>query len=568
MKEIDDYFDCKRYGNGSEPSTYIDTENPMILNSFMSTLANQIINTFIHNKILNPEFAKTAVSRRKSSVFSNIVWMVGLKMRYSDFLWPDYTDSLYENGKWNNRNDSIYVPYGILPRGEYRYHFSMYENLNNRSITRWNARLKEEWEYKHIIITGVYIDHSTEPDFYDNPKLQINSALLQLTVEPVVSQPLPGYMTITFTHKRDKMVNPVCVYWQYINQDVAGKLPAAGYWSNYGMTMRRTNASMTVCRATHFGIFALLMEPKEPAAEKSTDWLGVIGILITLVSIITLLVFLVAMGMLKSYQTTNSRMYMCIAASLCLAQCFFLYSYTKRDDWETCNTMADFNALFYTAVMSWAMLEGVFHYSQVHHIFSQRTNISLFYHIIGWGFPLSVAVALLDYPYSKYDELRYCWPYLKGFEMAHFGGPLLILLFISITIKILTIISVKKHPEKIKELQFIQAIKSIKSSSVFTVTLSITWLIGTYGLHTAEIIQKIAFLLLASLHVVLAAEIFYFYFMKNEEVQDALVEQKKIKKNNRLRTYAHLDGVALEVNYVSNKDEGENQISNAGKSDC
>ena len=559
VDEANNYMRCLAYLNQTQPSVKIAEVSPMLVASYQLSLARRIIDTFLQIKILNPRLAKLDSAKRAERFESDIIWMTGLQLRYSDKEWPDYTQPQFQpKRKWNNRNDSIFAPYGCLPRGEYQYHFFIFNNLAERKIeNKQQVRLKDTWEKRHPIFTGDFIEYMSDKNMWYKDGLEINSAIMMLTVNPEQPNPLPGNLVLRFTHLQKGMINPICMYWQYLTPDVPGQLRGAGYWSNYGVKVRSSNDTMTICTATHYGAFAVFMEHKIIKIEEYDYW-GLITIIGTLVAIIMATGYLVVMCMFRLYRTIYNRIFMFTDLSVLMFNIFFLYAFMSRDSWDSCTSITAFLEFWHVQILTWMMIVNIHMLSRLREIFNQKTNIEAFYYILGWGIPIAVAVALQEFPHGRYEKLRFCWAKLEGFEIFYFGGPMLVLLLTQFIMIFLVMGEIKKFPEKIdKDINYIRAMSGIRSSITILLTVALMWVVGTIGIKQTGFIQTICMLAIPFLNIVLAGEILYYYFYNNDEAIDAMHENKKIKEYIRFMKFKHLDGIKMKVSYVAKEGDAE-----------
>ena len=579
LDEINEYLKCKTYFNGTQPSNLVRDTDPMLVASYMYRMSRNIIEAFEYIKKANPYLASKDSARRTIAVQTNLIFATGLQYRYGDFKWPDYQHSLFQNQrprkKWNKRNDSITIPYGSLPKKhEYQYFFTAYENLANPNITdKELVRLMDEWPDHHPIWQGSYMDYMAEPNLYYKDNLVINTAVLQVKIHPEVEIPLPGEIIIVFNHKSTNMKNPICVYWQYIAPDDPHEVPGAGYWSNYGIAYRNGNSSMTVCKAYHYGIYAVLMEEIVEEKEEFDFW-GMAMLLGMVVAILLSVSFIFAMFMFKLHLDIYCRLFMYTTHSVFLFQVSFLYSYMRRKVWDDCTSMSAIMEFWQCQITVWILVQNVHQFSRLRLFFNDKTNIEALYLILGWGVPIAVVVALQGFPHIQYEELRYCWALFSGMQWMYFVMPLVVLSFSSFLIMFLITKEIKKCPEKAdKDVNFIRSTKGIKSGTFVLLTVGASWAVGTYGLRSEGWTQIIMMLGQPVMNLILSWEMWSFYFNDNDAVQDALEDNRKIKEYQRFRKFKHLQGVKMKVKYEAMegdmetnldelyKDEEDNQVN-------
>lgn len=537
-----EYYICREWMNGTQPAQILESE-PMVLTQLLNKFGAQG-NTFTDYDRLCPE--------RGYEQFDNFVWYAGRRYRYSDMRLPDYKKKpfVYYDRLWNERNDTIEVPYGNIPRGEYTFEFAMYEPFFDKKISPEKTRLKEKWAYKHPIVTGAFIDTRVEKGLYTNERLVLNSVIISLELTPPRKNPLPGENIISLTHLDKKLTNPLCVYWQPLDPETEGVISTAGYWSNYGMRVFKTNDSMTVCRSTHLSSFALFMEPPFTPEPEEVNPLGALMVLLTLIAIVLFSIYILAMILLKCYRNHYSRIYMLFAFSCLLSQIFFLVGYGKKDDYDGCNTMATFMQFCHVSVMMWVLMESVHQLSRIRYFFNNATNIDAFYLILGYGFPLAVLVALQEFPYNHFDELKFCWAYLEGTDYLYFAGPLVILTLVTLSLRLITLLEIRKHPDLIdSDINYQRAYRSLIASVVVLPTLVILWGFGTYAVKANDSIGDVAMIALPVLNIFVAIEILYLYFYCNDEVRDSILGELSIRQKQRILKYSHLNGLDMKLTY-------------------
>ena len=322
------------------------------------------------------------------------------------------------------------------------------------------------------------------------------------------------------------MKNPICVYWQYVKPDDPTEFPSAGYWSNYGVEYRNGNHTMTICKAYHDGIFAVLMEDVVEVEEESDIW-GLVLILVTIVAIIVSGAYLIGMFMLKMHLDIYNRLYMCTDFSVFMYEFSFLAAYFERKNWDHCTFMTTIMEIWHVMIVTWVLLQNVHQLSRLRSIFNDKTNIDALYFILGLGVPIAVAVSLQGFPHAPYETLRYCWADFTGFQWLFYAGPVIVISFSTFAIMFLETKEMKKFPEKAEEdINFIRANKVIKSSSVVILTVVASWVVGTFGLKVDGWFQVVMMLGQPLICIILSCEMWSFYFSDNDVVIDALAENK------------------------------------------
>lgn len=532
----------------------------MFLQTNLRFFAKTMITQFLIERENDP-YLKISQTRRIESVsHSHFIWITGFQFRYSHMAWPDYSKG-FKRKKWNKRNDSIYVPYGSLPRGEYQYRFALYDSLWTGNLTKETVRLKKEWPEEHSILYGDFVDYALERNLYFKPTQKLNSAIIQLYINPVVKIPLPGHVEIAFTHLDQNMNNPVCVYWQVVEDYHKEIVPPRGYWSNYGMSVKLSNISITVCHATHYGAYALLMEPIRPDVSEPISTLDLLTIILSIISIIMLVSFVIAMAMLECYETIQCRIYIYIAISMCFANLFFLVGFFTRTDFDSCTTMMTLMELSFMSVFTWFMVDAIHQLNKIVPLFNPKTNVDAFFIIIGLGLPTSVLIAMLEFPYPAFTELTYCWPYVSGIEYLYFIVPIATVLLVTAIIRVMTFGKVRNDEKKmLSNMNYIRALIGIRATSVTLTTCIVYSVLGTIGIKQSGDVIQVIQLILPIIQIIISGQMIHFFFRRNDEVIDALEEQKKILERMRMNKMDHLAGVYMDVKYIPNPSDKDGNV--------
>ena len=350
------------------------------------------------------------------------------------------------------------------------------------------------------------------------------------------------------------------MYWQYIKPDDPHEIPGAGYWSNYGVDYRNGNSSMTVCKAYHYGIFAVLMEKIVEETEEFDYW-GMAMLLGMGVAILLSMSFIVFMFMFKLHLDIYCRLFMYTDLSVCLFQVTFLYAYMRRKGWSECTSLTTFMEFWQCQIATWILVQNVHQFSRLRLFFNDKTNVEALYMILGWGIPIAVVVALQGYPHMQYEELRYCWALFSDMQWTYFVLPLALLSLSSLAIMFLITKEIKKCPEKAEsDVNFIRATKGIKSGTLILATVAGSWVVGTYGLLSDGWTQIILMLAQPLINIILSWEMWSYYFNDNDAVQDALEDNRKIKEYQRFRKFKHLQGVKMKVKYESKEGDMETNL--------
>ncbi|XP_065051395.1 adhesion G protein-coupled receptor L3-like isoform X2 [Rhopilema esculentum] len=540
------YYACKAIL--SERPTAADIPG-MLLPGLMFDLGTQLAGYYHYKRTIT---AEEDLYRLKRFDGTKMLFEAGVGYKYSDRVWPNYNQQdRFPKRKWNGRNDTILLPYATIPSGVFQYSFMMYDNTQDEKITKDDVRLKKTWRSGHLVATGAFVDYAVEDDLIYSPKYIINSAVVSLGVIPIPKAPVASDIIITLWHRKKGMFQPWCVYWQYLSTNAESTKYQNGYWTNYGMRVVKTNDTTTICAASQVTLssFAVVMEPYYDPPPEPTDPFTLATIILTIVSILILLAYVIAMYMLGCTRTKYSRMYIYMAVGCLMSQLVFLFGLSKKEDWGMCTTLSVIMQLFHTTVMSWSMLESVHQLSRIRYFFNEdKSNIEAFYSVIGWGFPLAVIISLIGYPFENFTKVRYCWVYVRGFDMWFFAGPLAALFIISLVLRLITFYEIWKHPErKVRDINYQRAWRSLVASAFFLPLIAILWYVATVGVTKSDLDAGPYLMMIPAFNAAVGITVFIFYFYKNDEVHDALVEQRKIKERKRLLRYEHLKNDTLMI---------------------
>lgn len=564
MNISNEYLRCKsilKY----EISKPIARHNSMFFHSYLKFFGSEVLRQFFVERSKD-EYLKARQTQRKIKlVYSNMIWITGFQFRYSDISWLDY--SSFKRGKWNRRNDTIKVPYGALPRGEYSYEFALYDSMWTSKLNRELVRLKESWPDQHIILDGEHVSYDTERGLYFKSSHVVNSAVLQLYVQSrstpptPTPNPLPTRLTIVLNHLDRNMEKPICVYWQQVDDYYEELVTPKGYWSNYGMEVQFTNRTMTICRASHYGTFALLMEPIHAAVAKPMSTVDILTIIFSLIALLLLVGFIISMGMLECYRSMQCRIYIAIAVSLFFADLFYFAGIFARRSSTTCTNLMTLSELTFMCVVTWFMIDAIHQLNMIKPLFNPKTNANAFYTIIGIGLPLAVLIAMLEFPYPPFDELAYCWPNINGAHYLYFIGPLSVVILVAGFLRMLTFEKIRSADKRqLEDVNFIRAYYGTQAAVVVLVTCLVFWIVASAGVHSERKTGDVIQVVLAAIQIVMSGQIIFYFFHKNDEVVDALETQKQILERMRLNRMDHLAGVIMDVKYVPNAgDVKENQ---------
>lgn len=546
-----EYLRCKsvlKY----EISHKIAKYDSMFFLEHLKFFGHMMINQFLLEKETNLAL-QFQTERDMNLVFSNMIWITGFQFRYADVSWPNYHKShkYFKRKKWNKRNCSIIAQYGALPRGTYKYRFALYDSLWTGPLTRGLVRLKRKWPKRHEIFHGEYVSYDKETDLYFKKTQSVNSPILQLYVEPVPQNPLPAKLVFALNHLNRNMEKPLCVYWQTVEDYSPEIVPTSGYWSNYGMEVESTNKTMTICSAYHYGAFALFMEPILPTVEKPMTTFDIVAILLTLLAMLMIIGYVVSMAMLECYQSTQCRMFIYIAISMFFADLFFFLGIFTRSDFNTCTNLMTLYELAFMFVVTWFMMDSIHQLNMLTPLFNPKTCADSFYVIVGIGLPLAVLIAMLEFPYPEFKELTYCWPNVDGAAYLYFIGPLGVVIIVTTVLRMLTYEKVREADKtRLEDINYMRAFSGTKSTGLIVVTCILYWIIGAAGIKATQKSGEVVMVILSAIQVIISGEIIYYYFRQNDEVADALEQQKKILERMRMNKMDHLAGICMDVKYV------------------
>ena len=86
-------------------------------------------------------------------------------------------------------------------------------------------------------------------------------------------------------------------------------------------------------------------------------------------------------------------------------------------------------------------MEAIHHFKNINNFLNRKTDEDLFYYLLGLGFPLSNAIAMMGFIYEQFDSVRFCWIYTSKGDIWYFIFPNLIL---ALTLGIVKFLTFKK----------------------------------------------------------------------------------------------------------------------------
>ena len=529
--------------------TFLDkyAGDPMIFMHAFNKYTKQIVkNTICPIKIFPYEMV------------GRLLWHGEIGTRLSDIVVPNYHSREFESSRrrWRKRNDSLFIPYGNMARGRYLYTFTLFEDLMvGKGGGREKFRLREKWPEVHAIKQGKYISLRSENNWLHKPNHIFNSVVMSIQMEPKISDYLPGFNIIAFNHKMRNLTNPICVYWQPVSSGKTGESPNFGYWTNYNMKMIKTNKSMTICHAYTFGSYALLMKPvvvedlSKPLDVSDIMFLSLIG-LATVVQII----YLIGVISLRCHRYVTVRIHIMVSISFILVHGTMLYSFLYRDDWMKCSMFNGWIQFFFLNIISWLLMEAIHHFKNINNFLNRKTDEDLFYYLLGLGFPLSNAIAMMGFIYEQFDSVRFCWIYTSKGDIWYFIFPNLIL---ALTLGIVKFLTFKKFRGKEKLLKtdfnYEQAELSFKSTLAILPTLVIGWSLLSIAVKTTTDHQGLLMVVAPVVQLVASLELFYFFFYRNYWVMQAFIEEGRIREMKKLTTFSFATGMKVLMSYKNSE---------------
>lgn len=528
--------------------TFLDkyTDDPMLFMHAFNEYTKQIV-----KKTICPlkTFPYELVGR--------LLWHGETGTRLSDIIVPNYESREFESSRrrWRKRNDSLFIPYGNMARGRYLYTFTLFEDLMvGKGGGREKFRLKEEWPEVHAIKQGQYISLRSEKNWLHKSNHIFNSVVMSIQMEPKISDFLPGF-NIAFNHKMRNLTNPICVYWQPVSSGKTSEAPNFGYWTNYNMKMIKTNKSMTVCHSYTFGSYALLMEPVvDEDLSKPLDMLDIIFLVLIGLATVMQIIYLIGVISLRCHRYITVRIQINVSISFILEHGMMLYSFFYRDEWTKCSMFNGWIQFFFLNIISWLLMEAIHHFKNLNNFLNPKTDEDLFYYLLGLGFPLSNAVAMMGFLYEQFNSVRFCWTYSNNGDIWYFIFPVFIF---SLTLSIVKFLTFRKFRGKEKlvktDFNYEQAELSFKSTLAILPTLIIGWLLLSTAVKTTSDLQGLLMVIAPTVQLVASLEFFYFFFYRNYWVMQAFIEEGRIREMNKLRTFSFARGMKVLMRYKNSE---------------
>ncbi|KAM5286416.1 adhesion G protein-coupled receptor F5 isoform 3-T5 [Hipposideros larvatus] len=365
-----------------------------------------------------------------------------------------------------------------------------------------------------------------------------NSLVMTTTVSPKVT--MPFRISMTFKNNNSLGGKPQCVFWNFTLANYTGGWDSSGCHA-------KVDGDSVLCSCDHLTSFSILMSPDSPDPDSLLKiLLDIISYIGLCFSILSLAACLVVEAMVWKSVTKNRTSYMrhiCIvniAASLLVADIWFIVASTIRDNYYLLNETACVAAtffihFFYLSVFFWMLTLGLMLFYRlvfILHDSSKSTQKAIAFSL-GYGCPLVISVITVaaTQPQEVYIRKNACWLNWEDTKaLLAFVIPALIIVLVNVTITVVVITkilrpSVGDKPNKQEKSSLFQITKSI---GVLTPLLGLTW---GFGLATvfqgSNAVFHIAFTLLNAFQGLF---ILLFGCLWDQKVQEALLKKFSLSR--------------------------------------
>ncbi|KAK2515001.1 Adgrd2 [Columba guinea] len=357
---------------------------------------------------------------------------------------------------------------------------------------------------------------------------------------------LSDYQEISTSDLPDKLVGPVCAFWNFSLSPDAG-----GMWSTAGCHVVTSLSDSTACFCNHTTNFAVLLqvyEMQRTAKEELTlQTLTFIGCGVSFCALIVTFILFLAVGVPKSERTTVHKN---LIFALAAAEALLMFSELAKTNQVLCFIVTAFLHLFFMAAFSWMLVEGLLLWSKVVAVNMSEDRRMKFYYVTGWGLPAVIVGVTLATSFNKYVADNHCWLNVQTNVIWAFVGPVLFILavntFVLFRVVMVTVSSARRRskmltPNSSLETQIgTQLWAMAKPVLVLLPVLGLTWVCGVF-VHLS-IVWAYVFIVLNSLQ---GLYIFLVYAIYNSEVRNAIQRIKDKKKALSFTNCSH------PINYLS-----------------
>lgn len=365
-----------------------------------------------------------------------------------------------------------------------------------------------------------------------------NSLVMTTTVSQKIT--MPFRISMTFKNNNSFGGKPQCVFWNFTLANYTGG------WDSSGCHAKVEGASI-FCSCDHLTSFSILMSPDSPDPDSLLkillDIISYIGLCFSILSLATCLVVEAMVWKSVTKNRTSYMRHICIvniAASLLVADIWFIVASTIRDNYYLLNETACVAAtffihFFYLSVFFWMLTLGLMLFYRlvfILHDASKSTQKAIAFSL-GYGCPLVISVITVaaTQPQEVYIRKNACWLNWDDTKaLLAFVIPALMIVVVNVTITVVVITkilrpSVGDKPNKQEKSSLFQITKSI---GVLTPLLGLTW---GFGLATvfqgSNAVFHIAFTLLNAFQGLF---ILLFGCLWDQKVQEALLKKFSLSR--------------------------------------
>ncbi|KAK3697105.1 hypothetical protein QZH41_016914 [Actinostola sp. cb2023] len=254
-------------------------------------------------------------------------------------------------------------------------------------------------------------------------------------------------LNITFKHVMMKDLFPsyylkdkTCVTWNTTRLSKGN----GRAWTKNGCSVLSTNMTHTTCQCDHTGIFAVVVTDKVVHTQFSLLANTYAGIGVAFLIIIVAITHIV--WKIDIHGGEVMRMNICVAIILMMMT--FLIGANVKAEKTLCGFLA---FLEYFSVMSqffWLMLHGLRIHGKIKEIFASGLNIEIVYVVFGWGLPLLLSLIAIGIQVDIKNPNDVCWTAIAGEGMWGYGGPLLIVVMLNLTVLAAVIVPTEERKTK------------------------------------------------------------------------------------------------------------------------
>ncbi|XP_036605711.1 adhesion G-protein coupled receptor D2 [Trichosurus vulpecula] len=363
---------------------------------------------------------------------------------------------------------------------------------------------------------------------------QVGSAIISSTVL-VNLQEISTAVHYHLLHRTqgfsDKLVEPVCAFWNFSSSPEAG-----GSWSSKGCSVIAQHPGSTSCFCNHSTNFAILLQvydiQRSSDEESVLKTLSFIGCGVSFCALITTFILFLAVGLPQSERTTVHKN---LILALAAAEALLMFSEWAKAKKAMCMVLTAFLHLFFMAAFTWMLVEGLLLWSKVVAVNRSEDQRMKFYYMIGWGIPVVIVGVTLASSFDGYMADHHCWLSLRNGVIWAFAGPVLFVLtvntFILFRVVIVTVSSARRRsrmlsPQHSLERQIgVQIWATVKPVLVLLPVLGLTWL-GSMLAHLSMAWAYVSIIL----NSFQGLYIFLVYAVYNSEVRLAIQRMKEKKK--------------------------------------